>query len=165
MEKAQDELNPSCGSNQRTFVSFQSAVNFLLIFLFSIWTSNCPDVLSVLSTSTECFGWVSQKQQRTQHPSVLLKAQTQVSYCSSRQAFVMKHAASGRNWGVCMVNKIAKYFPSSQWQNWVIVCFKLFTEEFKFANLLQQAAAFNNTQVLENSMLKWVITSELAVWN
>lgn len=77
----------------------------------------------------------------------------------------MKHAASGKNRGVWMVNKIAKYFPSSQWQIWVTVCFKLFTEEFKFANLLQQAAASNNTQVLENSMLKWVITSELAVWN
>lgn len=77
----------------------------------------------------------------------------------------MKHAASERNGGVCMLNTNAKYFLSNQWQNWVIGCFKLFTEEFKFANLLEQAAAFNNTEVLENSMLKWVITSKLAVWN
>lgn len=66
----------------------------------------------------------------------------------------MKHAASGKNGGVWMLNTVAKYFLSNQWQNWVIGCFKLFTEEFKFANLLQQAVAFNNTQVLENSMLK-----------
>lgn len=45
VEKAQDDLNTSHGPNQRTFVSFQSAVNLLCIFFFSIWTSNCPDVL------------------------------------------------------------------------------------------------------------------------
>lgn len=63
-----------------------------------------------------------------------------------------------------MLNTIAKYFLSNQWWNWVIGSFKLFTE-FEFANLLQQTAAFNNTQVIENSILKWVITSKLAVWN
>lgn len=77
----------------------------------------------------------------------------------------MKDAAGGRNGVFWMLNTIAKYFLSNQWRNWVIGSFKLFTEEFEFANLLQQAAAFNNTEVIENSILKWIITSKLAVWN
>lgn len=77
----------------------------------------------------------------------------------------MKRAASGRSEGAWMLKTIAKYCLRNQWQNWVIGCFKLFTEEFKFANALQQAAALNNIEVLENSVLKWVITSKLAVWN
>lgn len=60
------------------------------------------------------------------------------------------------------LSTVGEFCVSNQWQNCIIGCVNYLQKNL---NLLTYDDTFSKSQVIGNTVLKWVITSKLTVWN